>query len=85
MVALAIIVGDGLRVADDYVGHPCGEPFGESIPGFRERVPFLAISLQAVDVDRDRHAEHARHPSVDGVGGVAVEHGVLTVKQQVQG
>ena len=36
-------------------------------------IPLLALALEAVDIQRHRHAEQARQPGEDRVGGVAVE------------
>ena len=47
---------------------------------FASAIPFLAIPLQPVDIQRDRHSQHARDPGEHGVRGVAVQHGVIAAR-----
>ena len=83
-VAPAVVVLDGQRIGDHHRGAERGQPFGNQVPGLGEPVPLLAFALDAVHIQRHRHAEDSRPRGEDGVGAVAVERHVRAMPQQVQ-
>ena len=80
----AVEIGDAARVGDQRVGKHGGQALGEGVPGLAQGAPFLAMPLEPVHVERHGHAGGARNGGEQGIGGVAAQHGVAAVRQQVQ-
>ena len=83
-VALQVVILNRARI-----GHHCrrqksGQPLRDQIPGFGRAVPFLALTFETIHVQRDRNSHHSRRKGEDGVGAVAIDRHVGTIRQQMQ-
>ena len=85
-IARAVVCPDVLGIGYDRGRAYRRKRFRHQIPGARGHVPLLPLPFQAIHVDCRRQASHARQGGEDGVGAIAVKHGVeiRPVAQEMQ-
>ena len=83
-VALAVVVGDDLRVGHDLVGEDEREPLAQGVPEPAGQAPLGALPLDAVHVERDLRAAQPRQEGEERVGGVDEQDRVVAVEDGVQ-
>src|SRR5215469_8453320 len=80
---MQIVFRDFLCVCDNGRRAKCRQSLRNQVPAARQRIPFLPLSLQAIDVQRDRNPAQARPQSENRIRGVAIQRHVDSMKDQV--